>query len=204
LARGDGGSLCSDRELAALNAVTLAPETSAAVRAAQHALEQEASKAEAVNDPTAPTLRALSLAMGACHKLYVDGSMTIGSLLESAKSPVAPQDLKQAVTEGIRANASGAVRALNVRNILIASSVLVGSNVLTAGTVYWWAGSNLQSAVTSLDVRLSASASQRWRRLIDANPGDLIDRARGPCSAQNGGIACQFNLWTAPPAPRSD
>lgn len=187
-----------------MKAVTLAPETSAAVRAAQQALEQEASKAEAVNDPTAPTLRALSLAIGACHKLYVDGSMTIGSLLESARPPIAPQDLRRAVAEGIRANASGVVRALNIRNILIASGVLVGSNVLTAGIVYWWAGSNLQAAVTSLDVRLSALASQRWRRLMEANPGDLIDKERGPCSAQNGGMACQFNLWTTPPAPRSD
>jgi len=185
-----------------LNAVTLAPETSAAVRSAQQALEQEASKAEAVNDPTGPTLRALCHAMGACHKLYVDGSMTIGSLLESARPPVAPEELRRAIAEGIRANASGAVRALNIRNILMATSVLVGSNVLTAGTVYWWAGNNLQAAATSLDVRLSASASQRWRSLIEANPGDLVDRARGPCSPQNGGMACQFNLWTAPPAPR--
>ena len=188
----------------AWNAVTLAPETNAAVRSAQQALEQEASKAEAVNDPTGPALRTMSLAMGACHKLYVDGSMTIGGLLESTRPPVAPEELRRAIAEGIRANASGAVRALNIRNILIACSVLVGSNVLTAGTVYWWAGSHLQAAVTSLDVRLSALASQHWRRLIEANPGDLIDRERGPCSAQNGGIACQFSLWTAPPAPRSD
>ena len=111
-----------------------------AVRAAQQALEQEASKAEAVNDPTGPTLRALSLAVGACHKLYVDGSMTIGSLIETARQPVAPEEIRVAVAQGIRASASGAVRALNIRNILIASSVLVGSNVLTAGTVYWWAG----------------------------------------------------------------
>jgi hypothetical protein len=82
---------------------------------------------------------------------------------------------------------------------LIASSALLGSNVLAAGTVYWWAGNNLQAAVNSLDVRLSASASQRWRSLIEANPGDLIDRERGPCSPQSGGMACQFNLWTAPP-----
>ena len=147
-----------------------------AVRAAQQALEQEASKAEAVNDPTGPTLRALSLAVGACHKLYVDGSMTIGSLIETTRQPVAPDDMRLAVAQGIRASASGAVRALNIRNVLIASSVLVGSNVLTAATVYWWAATNLQATVASLDVRLSASASQRWRSLIEANPGDLIDK----------------------------
>jgi hypothetical protein len=142
--------------------------------------------------------------MGACHKLYVDGSMTIGNLLESARPPVAPEELRQAIAEGIRANANGAVRALNIRNILIASSVLVGSNVLTAGTVYWWAGNDLRATITSLDVRMSASAAQRWRSLIEANPGDLIDRERGPCNTQNGGMACQFNLWTTSSAPRLD
>jgi hypothetical protein len=175
-----------------------------AVHAAQQALEQEASKAEAVNDPTGPTLRALSLAVGACHKLYLDGSMTIGSLVETVRQPVAPEEMRVAVAQGIRATASGAVRALNIRNILIASGLLVGSNVLTAGAVYWWAGSDLRATVAALDVRLSAAASQRWRNLMEANPGDLIDTERGPCSAQNGGVACQFNLWTTPPAPRSD
>ena len=187
-----------------MTAVTLAPETGVAMHAAQRALEQEATKAEAVNDPTGPTLRALSLAMGACHKLFVDGSMTIGSLIQAARQPVAPEEMRVAVAQGIRASASGAVRALNIRNVLIASGVLVGSNVLTAGTVYWWAGSNLQAAVAALDVRLSASGSQSWRNLMEANPGNLIDRERGSCSAQNGGVACQFNLWTSPAAPKPE
>ena len=186
-----------------MKTVTLAPETGMAVRAAQQALEQEATKAEAVNDPTGPTLRALSLAVGACHKLYVDGSMTIGGLIETTRQPIAPDDMRLAVAQGIRASASGAVRALNIRNVLIASGVLVGSNVLTAGTVYWWAGTNLQATLATLDVRLSTSASQRWRSLMEANPGDLIDKERGPCSAQNGRGACQFNLWTAPTAPKN-
>ena len=124
LARGNGRRLCSDRKLVALKAVALAPETDVAVRTAQQALEQEASKAEAVNDPTGPALRALSLAVGACHKLYIDGSLTIGSLIETTRQPAAPEDIRVAVAQGIRASASGAVRALNIRNILIASSVL--------------------------------------------------------------------------------
>ena len=204
LARGNGRRLCSDCKLAALKAVALAPETGMAVRAAQQALEQEASKAEAVNDPTGPALRALSLAVGACHKLYVDGSMTIGSLIETARQPAAPEDIRVAVAQGIRASASGAVRALNIRNILIASSVLVGSNVLTAGTVYWWTASNLEATVAALDVRVSGSASERWRSLIEANPGDLIEKERGPCRIQNGGMACQFNLWMTPAAPKAE
>jgi hypothetical protein len=109
-----------------------------------------------------------------------------------------------AVAQGIRASASGAVRALNIRNILIASSVLVGSNVLTAGTVYWWTASNLEATVAALDVRVSGSASERWRSLIEANPGDLIEKERGPCRIQNGGMACQFNLWMTPAAPRAE
>ena len=96
--------------------------------------------------------------------------MTIGSLIETAREPVTPDEMRVAVAQGIRASASGVVRALNIRNILIASGVLVGSNVLTAGAVYWWAESNLRAAVTGLDVRLSASASQHWRQPDGGQP----------------------------------
>ena len=82
--------------------------------------------------------------------------------------------------------------------------LLLAGAAITGGAVYWWAGSNLQAAVAALDVRLSASGSQSWRNLMEANPGNLIDRERGPCSAQNGGVACQFSLWTTPAAPKPE
>jgi hypothetical protein len=119
---------------------TLAPETGAAVRAAQEALEREAARAEAVNDPTGPTLRAVSLALGACHRVYVDGSLTVARLAQDFRSepPIENDEMRLSILNGIRATAGGAVRAITVRNWLLAACVLVGSNLMTAGAMWWW------------------------------------------------------------------
>jgi membrane protein implicated in regulation of membrane protease activity len=60
------------------------------------------------------------------------------------------------------------------RVALIAAGVLIGTNLLTAGGMYLW----LQATVASLDVRLAAAGAERWRSLIAANPGDLINQER--------------------------
>jgi hypothetical protein len=92
LACGDGRGFLADGKLIALStaialppAHALAPETGAAVRAAQEALERKAARAEAAKDPTAPTLRAVSLALGACHKPYVEGALTTAKLEHDSK-----------------------------------------------------------------------------------------------------------------------
>ena len=84
---------------------TLAPETGTAVRAAQDALEREATHAEAVNDPAGPTLRAVSLALGACHRLYVDGSLTMARLAQDfrSKPPIEKDEMRLSILNGIRA-----------------------------------------------------------------------------------------------------
>jgi hypothetical protein len=85
------------------------------------------------------------------------------------------------------------------RIALIAAGVLVGTNLLTAGGMYLW----LQVTLASLDVRLAASGAERGRSLIAANAGDLVNQERGRCSPQQGGgTACEFFLWTIPPAPQ--
>jgi hypothetical protein len=179
-----------------VKAVTLAPETGVAVHAAQQALEQEASKAEAVNDPTGPTLRALSLAMGACHKLFVDGSMTIGSLIQTARQPVAPEEMRVAVAQGIRASASGAVRALNIRNILIASGILVGSNVLTAGAICRLYRRRPRSGFPCGPTGASGSRATflRLRRGLgrSGNPTFYVESTRARPSS---GLRRIFSLW---------
>jgi hypothetical protein len=183
-------------------AYSLAPETGTVLRTAQEALQQEASKAEAVNDPTGPTLRALSVTLGAMHRLFVDGALTIATQIEQSKQAVPPEELRRAVAHGIRANAAHAVNLAIIRNILIVASILVGSNVLTAGGMYWWVSDRVMATVAALDVRLSGAAAERWRSLIAANPGDLINEERGQCSPQRGGTACDFFLWTIPPPPQ--
>ena len=118
----------------------LAPETGAAVHAAQEALEREAARVELVNDPIRPILHAVSLALGACHRLYVDGSLTMARLAQdsSSKPPIDKDEMRLSILNGIRATAGGAVRAITVRNWLLAACVLLGSNLMTAGAMLWW------------------------------------------------------------------
>jgi hypothetical protein len=118
----------------------LAPETGAAVRAAQEALEREAARVALVNDPIRPILRAVSLALGACHRLYVDGSLTMARLAQdsSSKPPIDKDEMRLSILNGIRATAGGANRAISVRNWLLAACALVGSNIITAGAMLWW------------------------------------------------------------------
>ena len=74
-----------------------------------------------------------------------------------------------------------------------------GKDVSAIIGMYLW----LQATLASLDVRLTASGAERWRSLIAANPGDLVNQERGRCSPQQGGgTACEFFLWTIPPAPQ--
>ena len=85
------------------------------------------------------------------------------------------------------------------RIALVSAGVLVGSNLLTAGGMYL----GLRAKLASLDVRLAAPGAERWRSLVSANPGDLVNQERGRCTPQQGGgTACEFFLWTIPPAPQ--
>jgi len=110
------------------------------VRAAQEALEREAARVALVNDPIRPILRAVSLALGACHRLYVDGSLTMARLAQdsSSKPPIDKDEMRLSILNGIRATAGSAVRAITVRNWLLAACILVGSNLVTAGAMLWW------------------------------------------------------------------
>jgi hypothetical protein len=85
-------------------------------------------------------LRAVSLALGACHRLYVDGSVTMARLAQdfTSKPPIEKDEMRLSILNGIRATAGGAVRAITIRNRLLAACVLVGSNLITAGAMWWW------------------------------------------------------------------
>jgi len=161
---------------------TLAPETGTAVRAALAALDREAARAEAVNDPTGPSLRAVSLALGACHRLCVDGSLTLARLAQdiTGKPPIEQDEMRLSILNGIRATAGGAVRAITIRNWLLAACVLVGSNLMTAGAMWWWHPG--APVVQQLLVSLPA-ADER-------------------CEERDGGEVCYRPHWTKLPQVR--
>lgn len=75
--------------------IDLADETSAAIRAAQDALEEQARRAAVTNDPVRHYLAAMSAGIGAMHKLFVDGTLTLRALVQEAKSPINEEDLRR-------------------------------------------------------------------------------------------------------------
>ena len=127
------------------------------------------------------------------HRLSVDtGLMMQICQAEMAKYRLGDGDTEK-VTERVARDATSKLPWV------IAAGVLIGTNLLTAGGMYLW----LRATLASLDVRLAAPGAERWRSLIAANPGDLVSQERGRCSPQRGGgTACEFFLWTIPPAPQ--
>jgi hypothetical protein len=183
----------------------LAPEVGADIRSAQDRLLRAQREMEVTGDASAHLYGALASGLGAMHRLSVDtGLMMQTCQAEMAKYRLGdgdPEKVSERVARDAASRLPWAIDRLVAQRVwriaLVAAGVLVGTNLLTAGGMYLW----LQATLASLDVRLAASGAERWRSLIAANPGDLVNRERGRCSPQGGGTACEFFLWTIPPAP---
>ena len=185
----------------------LAPEVGADIRGAQDRLLRAQREMEVTGDASSHLYGALASGLGAMHRLSVDtGLMMQTCQAEMAKYRLGDGDTEK-VTERVARDAASklpwAIDRLVAQRVwrmaLIAAGVLIGTNLLTAGGMYLW----LRATLASLDVRLAAPGAERWRSLIAANPGDLVSQERGRCSPQQGGgTACEFFLWTIPPAPQ--
>jgi hypothetical protein len=185
----------------------LAPEVGADIRSAQDRLLRVQREMEVTGDASAHLFGALASSLGAMHRLSVDTSLMMQSCQAEMEKSRLGEGGTEKVAERVARNAANklpwAIDRLVAQRIwriaLIAAGVLAGTNLLTAGGMYLW----LRETVASLDVRLTAPGAERWRSLIAANPGDLINQERGQCSPQQGGgTACNFFLWTIPPAPQ--
>ena len=184
----------------------LAPEIGADIRSAQDRLLRVQREMEVTGDASAHLFGALASGLGAMHRLAVDAGLLMQSCqADMEKYRLGDGDTTKIAERVARTAASRlpwAIDRLVAQRIwriaLIAVGVLVGTNLLTAGGMYLW----LNATLVSLDVRLAAAGAERWRDLIAANPGDLINQERGQCSPQQSGTACDFLLWTVPPAPK--
>ena len=185
----------------------LAPEVGADIRQAQERLLRVQREMEVTGDAAAHLFGALASGLGAMHRLTVDSSLLMQSCQAEMEKSRPGDGEAEKLAERAARNAAGklpwAIDRLVAQRVwrmaLIAAGVLIGTNLLTAGGMYLW----LKGTLVSLDVRLAASEAGRWRSLITANPGDLINQERGQCSPQQGGgTACDFFLWTIPPAPQ--
>lgn len=143
----------------------LTAEDPDATQAAQDTLEAEAHKLDAIGDPSAGLWRAMAQTLGAQQHLLTDATKAI----ESAKQPVDTDVLASAIRDGIRAHAGAAVRALNWRNLIAASTALmVAVAVGFAGG--WLVSENRMVTVPELSGAIRASDAAAWTRVINSNP----------------------------------
>ena len=118
----------------------LAPELDAAIRAAQAELEQSILEGKLQDDPLRYPLAALSTALGTLHRLFADGTLTLSAALKAAQQPISEDRLarlEQAAVRGADRQAAALARAHNLRTVLIAAGVLVGTALATLGGGYW-------------------------------------------------------------------
>jgi hypothetical protein len=177
----------------------IADEASAAVRTAQDALAEQARRGALTNDPLRHYLEAMSIGLGAMHKMFVDGTLTIARAIEEAKpQPVDHDTLRFAVIQGIKAHASGVVRALNWRNIIAGVTVVaVFTAIGFAGG--WLVSQNKLVEVPSFDVEMRAADAAKWAKLIKLNSFLDMDKECRDAPQPNGRRACQVVLWSEPP-----
>lgn len=186
---------------------SIAPEASAAIRAAQDSLEQEARKAALVGDPTAGPLSSMSLMLGSMHKLFVDGSLTLarqietaGQHIEAAKQPVRDDELRRAVIAGIGSHAHAAIRVANWRIITIATTAVIAFGLVCVGGTWLVARSHLMAAVAGIEHRMTGPEAERWLTIMQNNDIVAAEKA-GTCAPQNGHTACTIAVWVEPLPP---
>ena len=116
----------------------IADDASAAVRAAQDALNEQVRRGALTNDPLRHYLEAMSIGLGAMHKMFVDGTLTIASAIEAAKpQPVDNETLRFAVIQGLKTHAGNILRTIRLATYLAGAVLLVG--VFLAGYgLHWW------------------------------------------------------------------
>jgi hypothetical protein len=116
----------------------IADEASAAVRAAQDALNEQVRRGALTNDPLRHYLEAMSVALGAMHKMFVVGTLTIAEAVEEAKpQPVDHDTLRFAIIQGIRAHAGGILRTIRLTTYIAGAALLLGMFAAGYGT-HWW------------------------------------------------------------------
>jgi hypothetical protein len=116
----------------------VADEASAAVRAAQDALDEQVRRGALTNDPLRHYLEAMSIALGAMHKMFVDGTLTIAQAVEDAKpQPIDTDTLRFAVIQGLRAHAGDVLRNIRLTTYVAGAALL--TCMFAAGfAAHWW------------------------------------------------------------------
>jgi len=177
--------------------ISLAPELGEAIRAAQAELEQAILEGKLQDDPLRYPLAALSTTLGTLHRLFADGTLTLSAALKAAQQPISEERLarlEQAAVRGADRQAAALARAHNLRTVLIAAGVLVGTALATLGGGYWWGRSAARADIHQTEAGLQAAfsrgpeAAKDWLALMIWNdPRKALAQCQGAGRFRPGG-----------------
>jgi hypothetical protein len=176
-------------------------------------LDRAATEASVHEDPLELPFTALAAFLRAQRQLYAEADAALAQHLETAKQPVRDDELRRAVTSGIRAHAAMAVRAINWQSALyLALGGLVMAVLGFAGGAWWQHGISSAELTAAQNVVVAAHdgfpAGLRaqdlalWQELIRMNPN--VSEALRSCESlpqAKGGSACALPVWTLRPPP---
>jgi hypothetical protein len=101
-------------------------------------LNEQVRRGAVTNDPFRYYLEAMSVALGAMHKMFVDGTLTIADAVAEAKpGPVDNDTLRSAVVLGIRTHAGGVLRTIKLATYIAGATLLLGTFAAGYG-MHWW------------------------------------------------------------------
>jgi hypothetical protein len=178
------------------------PDVEADIELALTELDRSVLEARIHDDPLRLPLSALASFLRAQRGLYADSIVTMQRSIETARQPVRDDHLRRAVVQGISSHASGAVRTMGWRNVLLAASILVASIVAGAGGGYWF-GYRLGLTETAPLAGLAPAEASAWSQLMHNNSAvNAIDVCENGKVAKtpDGRRACALPMWLDPPA----
>ncbi len=82
-----------------MSGVSLAPEATAGIRAAQDVLEQQATRLAAIGDPIAPAISAIAAAVGAHNRLAVDAFLKMEKLIQDGRKPWGRDEMRIVINQ---------------------------------------------------------------------------------------------------------
>jgi hypothetical protein len=168
-------------------ALALEPEElGEAISHAQHELERAVREGGLSKDPMRLPLGALAVTLGAMHKLFaatveqfhLSARRLDQSAAEMARQPISPDAvarLERAAATGAERRAVELARAHNLRTVLIAAGVLVGSTVAAGGLGYWRGHTSAVASIHETEdgleaaFRTSPDAAAAWVNLMRLN-----------------------------------
>lgn len=197
-ARGTGSAKSAEQDAETTDFALL-------VGAAQEKLRTAGGHPAIRSDPTKLWLGGISASLDAMHKMMLRMEHLAGVASERGISPDAEKAyldrLGQSADRIMRIHAVQYLRVGSLRNVLIASGVLLAVAAACLGGGYWWGHRSARAEIADTEAGLRAAfaagpaEAALWLRRMELNPFKL------PCHehVENGRRVCDTSLWMDPP-----